>query len=66
MLWVILVLIVYLVLVYGIEWCCFVELVLWCVVLDGLVGIVGGMVLFSVVVGVLWLLGSYYVIGFNV
>lgn len=32
---------------------------------DGIIGLLGGLLLFSAVVGVLYLLGSYHVIGFN-
>ena len=32
---------------------------------DGIIGLFGGLLLFSAVVGVLYLLGSYHVIGFN-
>lgn len=55
----------YLVLVHGIERRRPKELALRRVAPDGLTGVVAGTVLFSTVVGALWLLGSYHVTGVN-
>jgi uncharacterized protein len=55
----------YLILVWGIERRRIRELALPAIVTQGIPGFIGGFVLFSAVVGVLWLCGSYHVLGMN-